>query len=167
MPVVAGVEVRVNPAPLDLVMVTVRAAAAARLQPGAPPIILILDAPAPVPVRGDEARLEQIVANLLTNAITYAPHSARINVRVRMEGEQAVLQVRDDGPGIPAAALPHLFSRFYQVTRADAPSRQGLGLGLYLIRELATAHGGTVDVASSEGAGATFTVTLPLGTDGG
>jgi signal transduction histidine kinase len=72
--------------------------------------------------------------------------------------------VQDDGPGIAPAAQPHLFTRFYQAER-DTPGRpatQGLGLGLYITREIVAAHGGTVAVASAPGAGATFTVRLPL-----
>jgi signal transduction histidine kinase len=71
-----------------------------------------------------------------------------------------LLEVQDHGPGIPAAALPHLFDRFYQA--AGRTADDGLGVGLFITRELVRAHGGAIEVRSTEGAGATFTVRLPL-----
>lgn len=73
-----------------------------------------------------------------------------------------MLDVQDYGPGIAAADLPRLFSRFYQVARDDHDTNTGLGLGLFIAQELVTAHGGTIDVVSTEGQGTTFTVRLPL-----
>lgn len=122
----------------------------------------------PLVVNGDAIRLEQVFMNLLTNAITYAPQSQRIDVRLRRVGDEAEVQVQDYGAGIPAADLPHLFSRFYQVMRTDGerPSRRGLGLGLYIAREVVVAHGGRIEVASIEeprdGHGTTFTIHLLL-----
>ena len=115
----------------------------------------------PFPVDGDTARLEQALLNLLTNALRHAPGSA-IDVRLRRAGDTAALEVRDDGPGIPAVALPDLFSRFYQVRRGERAAGGGLGLGLFIAREIVVAHGGTIAVASVEGAGSTFTIRLPL-----
>lgn len=108
-------------------------------------------------------RLEQVVSNLLSNAVKHAPDSERIDVRLRRAGAETVVEAQDYGPGIPAGALPHLFSRFYQVARdgRDTGGR-GLGLGLFITREIVTSHGGAVDIASIEAAGATFTVRLPL-----
>ena len=126
---------------------------------------IALDAPAtPLMVRGDAGRLEQVMLNLLTNAVKYAPESPAIAVRLRRDAAagQAVLEVQDAGRGIAMADLPHLFSRFYQVERPDRPSRGGLGLGLYLVQELVEAHQGRVTVASVVGQGTTFTVRLPL-----
>jgi signal transduction histidine kinase len=99
---------------------------------------------------------------LLSNAVSYAPDTQRIDVRLRRVRGQAELQVQDYGPGIPPADQEHLFSRFFQVERTDRPSSSGLGLGLYISREIVAAHGGTIDVASGEGQGTTFTVRLPL-----
>jgi two-component system, chemotaxis family, CheB/CheR fusion protein len=116
----------------------------------------------PLEVDGDPGRLEQVFLNLLVNAITYAPGTQRIEVRLRRAGKQAEVQVRDRGPGIPAAELPQLFSRFYQAGHADETNRQGLGLGLYISKEIVDAHGGSIGVESTEGKGTTFTVRLPL-----
>jgi len=146
---------------VDLAPLTARAVEAAQMGMEGQTLALQSD-PGPVPVQGDAARLEQVLSNLLSNAVKYAPGTARIDVRLRRAGEEAVLQVQDYGPGIAAADVPHLFSRFYQVTRADRDADTGLGLGLFITQELVTAHGGTIDVASTEGQGATFTVRLPL-----
>jgi two-component system CheB/CheR fusion protein len=116
----------------------------------------------PLRMNGDAGRLEQVLLNLLTNAITHAPGGERIDVRLRRAGDEAEIAVQDYGPGIPQAELPNLFSRFHQVARRDAQAQRGLGLGLFIVRELVTAHSGTVAVASTEGEGSTFTVRLPL-----
>ena len=160
-----GGKLSLDRADIDLGAVVRRAVEAARIEAEAQGQVIALDAPAaPVPVRGDAVRLEQVALNLLTNAIKYAPESATIEARLRRDSSagQAVLEVQDYGPGIPAADVPHLFSRFYQVARPDRPSRGGLGLGLYLARELTEAHGGTITVASTARQGTTFTVRLPL-----
>jgi two-component system CheB/CheR fusion protein len=83
-------------------------------------------------------------------------------VRLRRVDGEVELQVQDDGRGIAPAALPHLFTRFYQVARRDRPSQGGLGLGLFICMELVRAHGGRMGVRSTEGEGTTFTVWLPL-----
>jgi len=111
--------------------------------------------------------LEQILMNLLSNAQIYAPHSPSIQVRLRRDRNEAVVEVRDEGQGIPAADLTHIFKRFYQGTTTEGrPSRRGLGLGLYIAHELVAAHGGRLEVSSvtapSRGHGTTFTVRLPL-----
>jgi two-component system CheB/CheR fusion protein len=111
-------------------------------------------------VAGDAARLSQVVLNLLTNAARHAPDSPRIEVRLRREEGGATLEVQDHGPGIAATALSHLFDRFYQA--AGRTARDGLGVGLFITRELVRAHGGAIEVRTGEGEGATFTVRLPL-----
>jgi two-component system, chemotaxis family, CheB/CheR fusion protein len=122
-----------------------------------------LDVPGgPVVVRGDAGRLQQVLLNLLTNAIRYAPAPAKITVSLGVAGTEALLAVQDNGPGIPAGQLPALFTRFYQASPADRRGQHGLGLGLYLARQIVTAHGGTIDVASTVGEGTTFTVCLPI-----
>ncbi len=160
-----GGKLRLERDVMDLGDVVRRACETARVEAGAQAQTVVLDAPDEAAlVEGDAARLEQVVLNLLTNAIKHASGSATIAVRLRRDvrAEQAVLEVQDYGRGIAEADLPRLFSRFYQVERPDRPSRGGLGLGLYLVQELVEAHGGTVAVASTVGQSTTFTVRLPL-----
>ena len=118
----------------------------------------------PLMIDGDPVRIEQIVTNLLNNAVKYAPESPRIWVRLRQVKDNAELQVEDAGPGIAAEKLPYLFTRYYQAEATVQGSQSGLGLGLFLTKELVTAHGGTVDVTSREHQGTVFTVTFPLRT---
>jgi two-component system CheB/CheR fusion protein len=115
-----------------------------------------------VTVSGDADRLQQVILNLIGNAITHAPRSRFINVELRSSGRYAELRVSDEGPGVPKAELPHLFSRFYQVSRKQGGTERGLGLGLYISREIVRAHSGEINVVSVEGKGTTFTVRLPL-----
>ncbi len=145
---------------IDLREVARQAVAAITFMTPTPPIVL--EAETPVLMQADAVRLEQILVNLLTNAMKYASTSERIMVRVRSQGDAAEIEVQDTGPGIPAAALPHLFQRFYQVAPHDAAARNGLGLGLFITRELVLAHGGTIQVASVVGQGTTFTLRFPL-----
>ncbi len=116
----------------------------------------------PVPVTGDATRLEQVMVNLLSNAVQHAPQSERIEVRLRTVAGEAELQVQDYGPGIASADLPHLFGRYSAVARRGSANHTGLGLGLYITKELVDAHGGHIDVESEEGHGTRFTVRLPL-----
>jgi len=116
----------------------------------------------PLRVAGDAGRLEQVLLNLLTNAFAHAPSEAAVEVRLRRVDGEAALEVQDHGQGIAADQVPHLFTRFYQVARPDRPSQGGLGLGLFICQEVVAAHGGRIAVASTPGAGATFTVWLPL-----
>jgi two-component system CheB/CheR fusion protein len=116
----------------------------------------------PLWLTGDAGRLEQVLFNLLTNAVAHAPSATPIDVRLRRVGAEAALEVQDYGRGIAADQLPHLFERFYQVARPDRPSHGGMGLGLFICQEVVVAHGGRIDVASTEGEGTTFTVWLPL-----
>lgn len=114
-------------------------------------------------VEGDEQRLQQVLLNLLTNAYRYAPDSANIDVRLRREDARwARIAVQDYGPGIPGADQEDLFARFYQTNERSTDERRGLGLGLFIAKQIVEAHGGTIAVASSPGQGATFTIRLPL-----
>ena len=122
---------------------------------------------APVPVDGDIVRLEQVVSNLVTNAIKYTPRSGRIEVRLGAAGEEALLQVRDTGVGIPPEHIDSIFDLFCQAPTGLDRAKGGLGLGLTLVRALVGMHGGTV-AARSDGAGqgSEFSVRLPLGAGG-
>jgi signal transduction histidine kinase len=104
------------------------------------------------------------VRNLLSNALKYSPPPSPVELRLRREGEEAVVSVRDEGPGIPCEALSYLFERFYRVpgVRAQHGSSVALGLGLYISRTLVERHGGRMGVRSEPGQGATFWFTLPL-----
>ncbi|WP_369256269.1 ATP-binding protein [Geodermatophilus amargosae] len=118
--------------------------------------------PLPRPAAVDPRMWEKIVLNLVANAVKYT-FVGSIAVTLRPEGDRVVLRVSDTGVGIPAAELPALFERFHRVAGSPARSREGTGLGLAMVRELAGLHGGTVTVESEPGAGSTFTVRVPFG----
>lgn len=113
----------------------------------------------PVTAWVDHVRVGQILSNLLSNALKFTPPGGLVRVELRSDDPWAVLRVSDSGPGIPADELPHVFDRFFR-GRGARPS--GSGIGLTVVHELVLAHGGTVEVSSEPGSGATFTVRLPL-----
>lgn len=116
-----------------------------------------------VPVRGDEQRLQQVVWNLLTNAVKFTPEGGRVDVVVEQDKERARVIVHDTGPGISPEFLPHLFERFRQAETTQRRSHSGLGLGLNIAQYIVNAHGGTIRAQSEgEGKGATFIVELAL-----
>jgi two-component system sensor histidine kinase BaeS len=114
----------------------------------------------PVLVRGDSDRLHQAVGNLLANAARYCRAGDEVTVLVRGEADQAVLDVVDSGPGIPADELPHVFDRLWRGSAARQVA--GSGIGLAVAREIVVAHSGTIAAVSPEGAGTTVTIRLPL-----
>lgn len=117
----------------------------------------------PVWLDGDLTRLAQVVANLLNNAAKYTPDGGRIELTGSVDAGQAVIQVCDNGSGIPRALLPHIFEMFTQANRTLDRAQGGLGIGLSLVQRLVHLHGGTVGADSpGEGQGSTFTVQLPL-----
>ncbi|MBD1808607.1 response regulator [Microcoleus sp. FACHB-SPT15] len=114
-------------------------------------------------VLGDTARLQQVVWNLLTNAVKFTPEGGRVEILLQPIGSQAQIQVRDTGKGISPDFLPHVFEYFRQADATTTRTFGGLGLGLAIVRHLVELHGGTVQVDSpGEGQGAIFTVKLPL-----
>jgi len=124
---------------------------------------LVVDAEGVVPrVRGDEERLGQALLNLLHNAVKFSPTGAEVLVRVAASEYEAVVAVVDHGPGIPRAALPRVFERFYKGDRARTRGVGGTGLGLSIARHVVEAHGGRIWVESEEGIGSTFAFALPL-----
>ncbi len=116
----------------------------------------------PLLIDGDALRLEQVLQNLIGNAVKYSPQGGAVQVRAAREGDRVLLEVADQGIGIPADALPKLFTRFYRAANTAAMQIGGLGIGLYVVREIIALHGGEVSVKSVEGRGSTFTVGLPV-----
>jgi two-component system sensor histidine kinase BaeS len=115
----------------------------------------------PTVVAGDPKRLEQIVVNLLSNALRYTDAGGRVTVVVRAEGGNGVLEVADTGIGISAEDLPHVFSRFWRGDKSRSRATGGAGIGLSIVQELVRAHGGHVAVQSVVGEGSVFRVVIP------
>jgi len=113
------------------------------------------------PIRGDRERLRQVLANLLENAIKYSPSGEEVEVRAQQENGKVRISVADHGPGIPHDQQRLIFEKFGRADIAGG-SKPGTGLGLFIARSIAEAHGGTIDVRSSPNAGSTFTLTLPV-----
>lgn len=123
---------------------------------------IMLD-PAAGPISGDADRLQQIVWNLLTNAVKFTPKGGRIQVKVQRVDSHVEIVVHDSGVGINKEFLPHVFDRFRQADASITRTHGGLGLGLSIVHQLVDLHGGTVTVQSEgEGKGATFTIMLPF-----
>lgn len=115
-----------------------------------------------VHVEGDRSRLQQVIVNLVDNAIKYTQEGGVIDVSISSEGNTAVLEVSDDGPGIPVHALPHVFERFYRADKARSRADGGAGLGLSIVKAICAAHNAEVKVSSGEGRGSCFRVELPI-----
>jgi len=122
-----------------------------------------LVAPEPVYVHGDEARLRQVVANLVTNALNHTPLDAAVTVSVREDGAKAVLEVADLGPGLSPEDAPHVFEPFYRVDKGRVRSKGGgTGLGLAIVKAIVEAHAGSVATRPNTPHGAVFSVALPV-----
>jgi signal transduction histidine kinase len=114
------------------------------------------------PISGDAGRLQQVVGNLLANAIKFTPEGGRIEAALERSGGRARIRVRDTGSGISSEFLPFIFERFRQADTTSTRKQKGLGLGLAIARHIVEMHGGSIEAASKgEGEGSTFTVTLP------
>jgi signal transduction histidine kinase len=116
----------------------------------------------PLIVIGDALRLEQVLQNLIGNAVKYSPSGGPIHVHLMRREDMAAVAVRDLGIGVPQAALSQLFQRFYRADNVDDRQITGMGIGLYVVKEIITLHGGTVAVESTEGQGSTFTFYVPM-----
>jgi len=123
---------------------------------------LACEAPGPAVISGDAVALEQMIFNLAENALRYTPPGESATVRVAAFDGGVTVEVADHGSGISAEHLPHLFERFYRVDKARSHEFGGAGLGLSIVKSLAEAHGGRVEVRSAVGQGSTFTVRLPF-----
>jgi two-component system OmpR family sensor kinase len=121
----------------------------------------VLDGPGTPEVLGDEARLRQVLGNLVSNALQHTPESAGIAVRVGTADSDAVLEVCDEGPGMSHEDANRVFERFYRTDSSRARASGGTGLGLSIVDSLVYAHGGTVKVITAPGRGCTFKVSMP------
>lgn len=119
----------------------------------------------PAKVSGHADRLAQVITNLLTNAIHYNRPDGEIRVTTRIENSAAILCVSDSGIGISAEDLPHIFERFYRGDKSRSAAAGRTGLGLAISKAIMEAHGGTIEASSEPGAGSTFTVSLPTGSN--
>jgi PAS domain S-box-containing protein len=152
-----------NYEPTDLSAFTADLASAFRSAIDQAGLRLVVDTPhLPEPIHVDREMWEKIVLNLLSNALKFT-FTGEIRISLRMEGEHAVLEVRDTGTGIAAEELPRIFERFHRVRGARSRTHEGTGIGLGLVQELVHLHGGTIRAESTPGAGTTFTVTIPRG----
>jgi signal transduction histidine kinase/HAMP domain-containing protein/PAS domain-containing protein len=127
--------------------------------------VVLMPAPLPepmAPVRADALRLQQVLWNLLANAIQFTPPQGRIVVRVEREPERYLVSVEDDGIGIPDSELPHVFERFRQVDGSATRGHAGMGIGLALARSLVELHGGSIWASSVVGQGSRFTFAIPI-----
>ncbi|HET6950764.1 MAG TPA: HAMP domain-containing sensor histidine kinase [Acidimicrobiales bacterium] len=158
--------------PVDLIRVAEGTVAAARVTAPDREIVLAVDRPATpeerdgdLVVPGDESRLRQVITNLLDNALAYSPSGTPVSVRlarVERDGRPlAAVEVVDRGPGLTPEQADRVFERFYRTDAARSRARGGTGLGLSIVAAIVTAHGGTVEVDTAPGEGATFRVLLP------
>jgi signal transduction histidine kinase len=135
----------------------------ADIQPAMERHTLIYDLPRePIVINGDELRLEQVLHNLIDNAVKYSPKGGTITLSITQTDHNACLTITDQGMGIPAQALPVLFQRFYRADNVDDQHISGVGIGLYIVNEIVALHGGSINVESVEQHGSTFTICLPL-----
>ena len=125
----------------------------------------VLDGPGTPEVFGDEPRIRQVLSNLVANALQHTPTSADVVVRVGTDGDDAVLEVVDKGPGMSQQDASRVFERFYRTDASRARSSGGTGLGLSIVDSLVRAHGGDVGVTTELGEGCCFRVTLPRVSD--
>lgn len=116
----------------------------------------------PLVAIGDEQRLRQVLANLLGNAMVHTPPETAVEVRARREGERAVLEVSDDGPGMEPDVAARAFERFYRADPARSRHRGGSGLGLSIVDAIVRAHGGSATLDTAPGRGTTVRIELPL-----
>jgi PAS domain S-box-containing protein len=160
--IVAG-KMELNRLPVDLAGVVQRAVESAQREAEAKRIrVTTAVDPGAGPVLGDATRLEQVVGNIMANAIKFTPSEGQILVTLERHRGRARLRVRDSGPGIAPDVLPHVFERFRQAESSSRRRHEGLGLGLAIVRHLVETHDGAVRAENGPEGGATFTVELPL-----
>jgi heavy metal sensor kinase len=155
-------DVHMQMTPLNLGQLATSTAEQMRLLAEEKSITFRFDLGAGVEVVGDPSRLQQLVVNLLDNAIRYTSEGGGISVSTTRQGHRAILTVADSGAGIPPEALPHVFERFYRADKARTRYSGGSGLGLSIVKAICTAHHGEIEISSTEGVGTSVTVLLPL-----
>lgn len=155
--------VKINRRDVDVAVVIERVFSCLRPLADKKNIRLEKDMPAEtVKMQADEEKLESVLTNLTNNAIKFTGDGGEVRVSAQFDNEYLVLQVRDNGPGIPAENLPKIFDRFYRVQDHNNRTVKGTGLGLTIVKDIVMMHGGRVDVQSEVGKGTTFTVFLPV-----
>jgi heavy metal sensor kinase len=155
-------EVKIDKTRLDLGELASTTADEMRLLAEEKSIRLQTHAAGSVLVEGDRTRLQQVIVNLVDNAVKYTQAGGTVGVSVNSEATRAVLEVSDDGPGIPSHALPHVFERFYRADKARSRANGGAGLGLSIVKAICAAHNAEVKVSSQEGRGTCFRIEFPL-----
>jgi len=126
-------------------------------------ILIVDNIPEGLPeIEADESRINQVILNLVSNAIKFSSEGGEITVNAQATHNEILVQIVDQGIGIPAEALPHIFDKFYQVDGSATRTKGGLGLGLYITKQIVEAHGGQIRVESKVNQGSTFSFTLPL-----
>jgi signal transduction histidine kinase len=155
-------EVKMDKTRLDLGHLAASTAEQMRLLAEEKLILLRSNVATGIFVEGDRSRLQQVIVNLVANAIKYTQEGGEVEISVRGDGGAAVLEVSDNGAGISAHALPHVFERFYRADKARSRNSGGAGLGLAIVKAICTAHGAEIRVSSQEGHGSRFYVELPL-----
>jgi len=154
-------EVSLKTTPADISEVVARAVERLRMQADRAQVSLVVDIPAELPrVLADKERVEQVLVNLLHNAIKFTPSHGTIDVSAKAEGDNMLVSIVDTGVGIPADDLPRIFERFFKADKARAGG--GTGLGLAIAKHIVEAHGGRIWAESIEGKGSTFTFTMPV-----
>ncbi len=144
--------------PVDLPMLARDTLSAFQIQAEAAAVGLNIIAPEPFPrLEVDPWRIRQVLSNLVSNALRYSPAGSQVQIKLGLEPTQAIIEVIDEGPGIPIQDLPHVFERFYKSTDSG-----GMGLGLAIARHLVSAHGGTIEALSPASQGTCIRICLPL-----
>src|SRR5215213_1477761 len=156
-------KLRINTQPVDLLLIIHAAIDAVRPAAEAKAITISthIEAPDSI-VRADSERLQQVLWNLLANAVKFTPAGGTVDLYLEQHGPFAEIRIEDNGPGVPAEFLPRIFERFSQADGSSTRKHGGLGLGLAIVRHLVELHGGTVSAANREGGGAVLTVCLPI-----